>query len=327
MSDRNKTIEVAEPNNQFDRYRVTVFAGGVGGAKLAEGLSQHIPSENLTVIVNTGDDFCHLGLTICPDMDTVMYMMAGVANAETGWGREGESWRVITEVKRLGGPGWFALGDLDLSTHLIRSHLLAEGLSLTEATRHLCSRYRVGARLLPMSDQPAPTMIVTDEGRLPFQTWFVEKQWQPKVREIQLPENVQAAPQVAAALSNTDILILAPSNPFVSIDPILNVYPVRSMVKDLPKIVAAVSPIIAGKAVKGPAAKMMREMGLPVNSNSIASYYDGLIDLFIGDERDESPPDLPDLITMQTDTLMQNGADRGRLAHDILSYAMELLER
>jgi LPPG:FO 2-phospho-L-lactate transferase len=178
-----------------------------------------------------------------------------------------------------------------------------------------------------MSDQSAPTMIVTDEGRLSFQTWFVEKQWQPTTREIQLPENVQAAPQVATALSNTDILIFAPSNPFVSIDPILNVYPVRSMVKDLPKIVVGISPIIAGRAVKGPAAKMMREMGLPVNSNSIASYYDGLIDLFVSDERDESPPDLPDLLTMQTDTLMLNRADRGRLAHDILSYVMELLER
>jgi len=327
MSDSKRSIEVAESNNQLDRYRVTVFAGGVGGAKLAEGLSQHVPPENLTVIVNTGDDFCHLGLTICPDMDTVMYMMAGVANPETGWGREGESWRVMTEVKRLDGPGWFALGDLDLSTHLIRSHLLAEGLSLTEATRHLCARYGVGAQILPMSDQPAPTMIVTDEGLMPFQTWFVEKQWQPTAREVQLPENMRATPQVANTLSNTDMLIFAPSNPFVSIDPILNVYPVRSMVKDLPKVVVAVSPIIAGKAVKGPAAKMMQEMGLPVNSNSIASYYDGLIDLFVSDERDERTPDLPDLLTMQTDTLMLNKADRGRLAHDILSYAMELLER
>jgi LPPG:FO 2-phospho-L-lactate transferase len=155
----------------------------------------------------------------------------------------------------------------------------------------------------------------------------VKKQWQPTAREVQLPENMRATSQVTNALSNTDILIFAPSNPFVSIDPILNVYPVMSMVKDLPKIVVAVSPIIAGKAVKGPAAKMMQEMGLPVNSNSIASYYDGLIDLFVSDERDESMPDLPDLLTMQTNTLMLNKADRGRLAHDILSYAMELLER
>ncbi|MFN2189201.1 MAG: 2-phospho-L-lactate transferase [Candidatus Promineifilaceae bacterium] len=326
MSVIKGSVEVPELNSRLKRYRVVVLAGGVGGAKLAEGISQHVPPENLTIIGNTGDDFTHLGLKICPDLDTVMYMLAGVHNPETGWGRDDESWRVMSGVKELGGPDWFSLGDLDLSTHLIRSHLLAAGKSLTETTAFLCEKFNVGPKLLPMSDQLAPTIIDTDEGALAFQSWFVEKKWEPTANKVLLPEDVRATAQVVAALTEAEIVIIAPSNPFVSIDPILNVYPIRSMVKDLPKIVVAVTPIIAGEAVKGPAAKMMREMGLPVSASTIAEYYDGLIDLFIYDERDEQQPYLPDLETMQTDTLMKNQEERGRLAHDILSYVLELLE-
>jgi LPPG:FO 2-phospho-L-lactate transferase len=314
-------------HHRLAEIRVTVLAGGVGGAKLADGMAQHIPPENLSIVVNTGDDFDHLGLRICPDLDTVMYLLAGVANSDTGWGRSGESWRAIEEVKRQGGPDWFALGDLDLGTHLTRTHLLADGLSLTGVTRHLCDAFGIGLDLLPMSDQPAPTRIETDEGQLPFQTWFVERQWQPAVKEVLFPHDVKTTTQATTALSKTHILIIAPSNPFVSIDPILNVYPIREMVADLPAMVVAITPIIGGKAVKGPAAKMMREMGMPATSSAVASYYDGLIDIFVGDVQDEDYTEQPGLLTMQTNTLMVDQGDRSRLASEILTFCMEHIEK
>lgn len=307
--------------------KVTVLAGGVGGAKLADGVARHVPAENLTIIVNTGDDFQHLGLTVCPDLDTVMYTLAGAANSETGWGRSGESWRTMDEMNRLGGPAWFALGDLDLATHLIRSHRLSAGHTLTEVTGHLCQRFGIDVELLPMSDQPTPTTIISDQGELAFQTWFVERRWQPAVRRIVLPEDVRATPQVTAALAKTHILIIAPSNPFVSIDPILNTYPIREMVNDLPDIVVAVSPIIAGKAVNGPAAKMMDELGLPVTSAAVADYYGPLLDVFVHDEIDDKAPMPGDLLSLQTDTLMHDQTNRGRLAGEILAICTELLGR
>jgi LPPG:FO 2-phospho-L-lactate transferase len=327
MSVRNTTREESHLRDRLAEIQVTVLAGGVGGAKLADGMAQHVPPENLSIVVNTGDDFDHLGLRICPDLDTVMYLLAGVANSETGWGRSGESWRAMGEVKRLGGPDWFALGDLDLGTHLTRTHPLADGLSLTGVSHQLCDVFGIGADLLPMSDQPAPTLVVTDEGQIPFQTWFVERQWQPAVKEILFPQDVRTTTQVTTALAKTQILVIAPSNPFVSIDPILNAYPIREMVTDLPAMVLAVSPIIAGKAVKGPAAKMMQEMGMPAISSAIASYYDGLIDLFVNDVRDEDFPDQPDLLTMKTDTLMVDQVGRSRLAQEILTFCTELIEK
>lgn len=311
--------------------KVVVLAGGVGGAKLADGVAQIIPPENLTIVVNTGDDFEHLGLFICPDLDTVMYNLAGIENPESGWGRREESWRTITEVGRVGGPDWFRLGDLDLALHLTRSHLLADGCTLTEVTQRFCDHFGIKARLLPMSDQPAPTMIASDEGLLPFQNWFVERNWQPAVQEVRLPEDVKTTTQVALALERTDLILIAPSNPFVSIDPILNVYPIRAMVSDLPKLVVAVSPIIAGKAVKGPAAKIMGELGMDVNSAAIAGYYGDLIDVFVFDRRDsallEQEGSLNDLVTFQTETFMHDRQDRRNLAQQILDFSMELLDQ
>lgn len=310
---------------------VVVLAGGVGGAKLADGVAQIVPSENLTIIVNTGDDFEHLGLLICPDLDTVMYNLAGVDNPKTGWGRKGETWRTITEVGRLGGPDWFKLGDLDLALHLTRSHLMANGCTLTEVTQHFCDHFGIRARLLPMTDQPAPTMIATDEGLLSFQSWFVERHWEPAVQEVRFPKDVKTTRLIASALERTDIILIAPSNPFVSIDPILNVYPIRAMVSDLPKLVVAVSPIVAGKAIKGPAAKMMGEMGLEVSSAAIANYYSDLIDVFVFDRRDSAlfkqEGSLKDLVTFQTDTIMRDRQDRRHLAQKILDFSMELLNK
>ena len=305
--------------------KVVVLAGGVGGAKLADGISQSLPAEDVTIVVNTGDDFEHLGLTICPDLDTVMYRLANVANDETGWGRSSESWHAIAEVARLGGPDWFRLGDLDLATHLTRTHLLKEGLTLTAVTQHLCQKMGINVTVLPMSNQPAPTNIQSNETIYPFQTWFVQEKWQPPVTKILLPEDVRATRAVIRAFETADLVLIAPSNPFVSVDPILNVYPIRELLMDLPKAVIAVSPIVGGEAVKGPAAKMMQEMGLPLASQTVATYYGDLIDGFVYDTQDAgSCDDLP-LATCCLDTMMHNQADRLRLAQEILQFANKLL--
>lgn len=305
--------------------RTVLLAGGVGGAKLADGLARLLPPDHLTVIVNTGDDFRHMGLSICPDLDTVTYTLAGVANDETGWGRAGESWRAMEEASRLGAPDWFRLGDLDLATHLARAHWLEAGESLTAVTRRLCAGFGIAPAVLPMSDQPAPTLIESDDGLLPFQTWFVRERWQPTVRRVVLPEDVRATGAVARALEAADLVVLAPSNPFVSIDPILNVYPIREMLEDVPQAVVAVSPIIAGQAVKGPAAKMMAEMGLPASAAAVAAYYGHLIDGFIYDTQDAGMTAEDGLRLLCTDTLMPTPAARERLAGELLAFAAELM--
>ncbi len=309
---------------QLAERNIVCLAGGVGGAKLANGLAQIVPPERLTIIVNTGDDFQHLGLTICPDLDTVTYTLGGVANPQTGWGRVDETWTSFAEVERLGGPAWFQLGDLDLATHLVRSQRLAAGESLTAVTRHLAQQFGIQPNLLPMSDQTAPTMIDSDKGLLPFQIWFVKERWQPAVREICLPDDVRASPQVMRALEYADYVIIAPSNPFVSVDPILNVYPIREMVMDLPRAVVAVTPIISGKAVKGPAAKMMAELEMPVTAAAVANYYGKLIDGFIIDRQDAGQSAQLDCAFLACNTIMTDAADRARLAKDVLSLARQI---
>jgi LPPG:FO 2-phospho-L-lactate transferase len=311
-------------DDTLSNLNVVCLAGGVGGAKLADGLAQILPPDRLTIIINTGDDFQHLGLTICPDLDTVMYTLGGAANPVTGWGREGETWITIEEVKRLDGPGWFSLGDLDLATHLIRAQMLSEGHNLTAVTEYLCHRFDVQPALLPMSNQHAPTCIVTDDGAMPFQEWFVKERWQPVTRAVQLPDSVIASPQVTRALETADLVLFAPSNPFVSIDPILNVYPIREMIMDLPLAVVAVTPIVGGKALKGPAAKMMVEMGMPVSAATVASYYGDLIDGFVLDEQDKTHSDGIACSTLVTDTIMQDRSDRERLAREVMEFAVKV---
>ncbi len=317
---------ISDLAEQYASLNIVCLAGGVGGAKLAAGLAQIVPPERLTVIVNTGDDFQHLGLTVCPDLDTVVYTLGGVANPETGWGRVGESWITIEEASRLGGPAWFKLGDLDLATHLVRSQLLADGQSLTAVTRHLCTQFGILTQVLPMSDLPAPTMIATGKELLPFQIWFVKERWQPAVREVCLPQDVRATPQVMRVLEQADIVVFAPSNPFVSIDPILHAYPIREMIMDLPRAVVAVSPIIGGKAVKGPAAKMMAELDMSVTSESVARYYDDLIDGFVYDQQDAGLCENLDCATLMSDTLMTDGISQARLAAEVLRFALSIAE-
>ena len=329
-ANRTHKINTINSAKSSDNINVVVLAGGVGGAKLVDGFAQIVSTGKLTAIVNTGDDFRHLGLAISPDLDTVMYTLAGEANAATGWGRRGETWRTMEEVEHLGGPAWFRLGDLDLATHLMRTSLLEAGQTLSEVTAHLSRRLGVTHRVLPMSDDPAPTVVECDEGMLPFQRWFVEKSWQPPVKKIYLPDDVRATRAVMWALEKADVVVIAPSNPFVSIDPILNVYPIRAMIADLPDLVVAVSPIVGGDAVKGPAARMMRQMGLEVTPLAVAEHYGDLVDLFVYDRLDEDvmqeAASAPERAYLCTDTLMHDPAGRRRLANEILSQVMELTE-
>lgn len=310
----------------WQNWRIVCLAGGVGGAKMASGLAQILPAGHLTIIGNTGDDFIHCGLKICPDLDTLLYTLSGLANPQTGWGRAEESWRAMSMVRNLGGPDWFNLGDLDLGVHLTRAHWLAEGQSLTDVTARLSAKLGVKHTLLPMSNHPTPTVIETADGRFPFQEWFVGQRWQPIVQNIHLPDAARATPQVIAALEAADVVIIAPSNPLLSIDPILNAYPIRAVLEDMPQLVLAVSPLIQGEAVKGPAAKLMAEVGLAPTAAGVATYYNDLLDGFVCAAEDAPALAHLDLPLLPTNILIPELPDRARLAREVLDFAARLLE-
>lgn len=303
--------------------KITALAGGVGGAKLAHGLAQILPPENLTIIVNTGDDFEHLGLSISPDLDTVCYTLAGLANPETGWGRVGETWNTITNIEKLRGPAWFRLGDQDIATHLERTRRLKEGQSLSQITRDFCEAWGIQHVILPMSDSPVRTIVNSDEGELPFQEYFVHRRCEPRVRGFRFDgaEEAEPAPGVREALTSADAVVFCPSNPWVSIDPILQV------VKEINKPIVAVSPIIGGKTVKGPAAKMYAELGIEPSALAVARHYRTILTGFVLDNADsESEMDIKALNvqTLITDTLMNQPTDRARLANDVLHFIRSL---
>ena len=303
---------------------VVALAGGVGGAKLAHGLAMVLPPESLTVVVNTGDDFEHLGLHVSPDVDTVMYTLAGLANADTGWGQAGESWNFLQALGRLGGETWFRLGDRDLATHVERRRRLDGGQSLTAVTQALCAALGVRAAVLPMSDDRLRTIVQTDEGELGFQEYFVHRQCRPRVSGFIFDGEGQARPtaQVVLALSAADVVIFCPSNPFVSLAPILRLPGVKDLIRARPAV--AVSPIVGGQALKGPAGKMLAELGLEVSAASVAGYYAGLLRGFVLDAVDASfSSDLraQGLRVLVTDTIMRGDADRARLAREVLAFA------
>ena len=318
--------------------KVAALAGGVGGAKLVDGLAKSLPHESLTVIVNTGDDFDHLGLRICPDLDTVCYTLAGIANPITGWGRVDETWNVMGSLEQLGGPTWFRLGDRDLGTHLERTRLLKAGYSLSEVTRQFCTIWQVKHLVLPMSDDHIPTMVNSTEGELPFQEYFVRLRCQPQVTGFRFEgvESSQPAPGVLESLSEADLVIICPSNPWVSIDPILALPGVKQAIvanADRRQVIA-VSPIIAGQAVKGPVAKMYREMGLEPSALSVAQHYGGLSNggLLTGYVFDNLDLDQEDDInelgirTLLTNTLMKTTNDRIRLSEEVIAFGDKLLK-
>ncbi len=297
--------------------KIVALAGGVGGAKLAHGLAQILPAENLTIIVNTGDDFEHYGLYISPDLDTVCYTLAGLANTKTGWGRADETWNVISNASKLGGPSWFNLGDHDLGTHLERTRRLKEGQCLTEITRDFCKAWGIQPTVLPMSDQPVRTIVDTDEGEMAFQEYFVHRRCEPRVKGFRFDGIDQVKPVHGAseAIQSADAVIICPSNPWVSIDPILRVIP------KIEKPVFAVSPIIGGETVKGPAAKMYRELGIEPSALAVANHYRGLATGFVLDKIDQQlEGDVMGLSmkTLVTNTLMNSHEDRSQLAQDVL---------
>jgi LPPG:FO 2-phospho-L-lactate transferase len=314
----------------ISNLNVVALAGGVGGAKLAWGLAQLLLPEHLTLIVNTADDFEHMGLHISPDLDTVMYTLAGLANPETGWGVCDESWGMMDMLARYAGPTWFRLGDRDLATHLLRSQWLREGFPLTWVTRELSKLLGVRHTILPMSDAPVRTVVHTDAGPLPFQEYFVRRHWEPAVESIHFEgiETAQPTQDAVLSLREGDVIVFCPSNPFVSLDPILALPALRRIIgaSRAPKV--AVTPIVGGQALKGPAAKMMRELGLDVSPVSVARHYQDLLTGFVLDQQDET---LKTTIafelgirTLVTDTVMDSDEDRLRLAREVLEFAARL---
>jgi LPPG:FO 2-phospho-L-lactate transferase len=303
--------------------KIVALAGGVGGAKLAHGLAQVLPPEDLTVIVNTGDDFEHYGLYICPDLDTVCYTLAGLANPETGWGRVDESWNVIENASKLGGLDWFRLGDKDLGTHLERTRRLKAGDSLSKITSDFCKAWGIEQTILPMSDQPVRTMVNTQDGELAFQEYFVHRRCEPEVKGFRFDnaDKAEPAPGVKEAIQSADAVVLCPSNPWVSIDPILMV------IKNIDQPIFAISPIIGGQAIKGPAAKMFRELGIEPTAFAVANHYGDLLKGFVIDNIDaqliESVRGL-NIQTYVTNTLMKGLEDRRQLAGEILNFIGEV---
>ena len=313
--------------------KITALAGGVGGAKLVDGLARALPPEQLKVIVNTGDDFEHLGLRICPDLDTVCYTLAGIANPETGWGRDEETWNVMENLAAIGGPAWFRLGDKDLGTHLERTRLLAAGMTLSEITSRFCQSWGIRQEVYPASDDRMPTYVDTEEGEMPFQEYFVKRRCQPRVKGFRFEnvEQARPAPGVCEALLAADLVVICPSNPWVSIDPILAVPGIRQALSG--KAVLAVSPIIGGQAVKGPAAKMYTEFGISPSALAVAQHYEasmngGILTGYVMDWRDEDqvePVRALGIQALSTETWMKTMQDRLQLAEKVLAFAVLLV--
>lgn len=312
---------------------IVALAGGVGGAKLADGLAS-VVGRDLSVVVNTADDFEHLGLHVSPDVDTVMYTLGGIANPETGWGIAGESWNFLEQAARLGGPAWFRLGDRDLATHVLRTERLRRGERLTAITGDLCRRLGIAAAILPMSDEPVRTIVETAEGPLAFQEYFVGRHCEVPVTGFSFDGAALAAPtqEVRHALTHSELtaIVICPSNPFVSIDPILAVPGMRDLLRARKVPIVAVSPIIGGAAVKGPAAKMMGELGLEASTTSVAAHYRGLVDGLMIDEADDALA--PEIRAMGfavrvEPTLMRSTEDRRELACSCIAFAETLAAR
>ena len=310
--------------------KVLALCGGVGGAKLALGLTKILPPEQLSIAVNSADDFDHLGLRICPDLDTVTYTLAEINNREAGWGRADESWHCMEALAELGGETWFKLGDRDIATHLFRRSQLNQGLSVSQVTANLCQNLGIAHSVFPMSDDPVGTEVKTDNGWLNFQHYFVQQQCQPKINEIRFvgAEVAQPSPKFKAALedSNLGCVIICPSNPFLSIDPVLAVCGIRKLLTEIDAPVIAVSPVIGGKAVKGPTAKIMQELALEITPNTVVSHYADFLSGFVLDSQDaEQQNRLPASITVQVcNTLMISLQDRIDLAKECLLLAQRI---
>jgi LPPG:FO 2-phospho-L-lactate transferase len=304
------------------------LSGGIGGAKLALGLYRVLPADTLTVVVNTGDDFEHLGLTVCADLDTTLYTLAGLANPELGWGRREETWTFMQVLESLGGESWFRLGDGDLALHVERTRRLKSGEPLSEIIGDLAQRLGITAQIVPMSDAPVRTRVATAQGELAFQDYFVRRRCEPRVRALRFDGAAAARPCTRAlralASDALESIIICPSNPYLSVDPILAVPGYREALQEARVPVIAVTPLVGGAAIKGPTAKIMAELGVPRSALTVAHHYRGLIDGFVLDERDAALAAQFDLPVHIADTLMQSLADRERVAREVLAFAAAL---
>lgn len=306
---------------------VLALTGGVGGAKLALGLARVLPPKEIVFAVNTGDDFEHFGLHISPDVDTLIYTLADRANKKTGWGREEETWSFESSMKQLGGDTWFRLGDKDLATHVYRSSLLATGATVTEATEKISRSFGIMHRVLPMSDDPVRTMVSTNEGVLAFQDYFVRRKCEPTVSSIEYQGGTSARLNPELDLSTVSKVILCPSNPYLSIDPLLSISELADFLQNTKVPVVAVSPIVKGLALKGPTAKMMRELGIRPSAVTVATHYQDLISGFVLDQEDSehsSEIQSMGLRTAEFQTIMRTFEDRVQLARDVLGFCETL---
>jgi LPPG:FO 2-phospho-L-lactate transferase len=304
---------------------VIALSGGIGGAKLALGLSRVMTAGDLVVVANTGDDFEHLGLAISPDLDTIMYALAGLDDPQRGWGRREETWTFMAALAALGGETWFQLGDGDLATHVERTRRRAAGETLSAITADFCRRLAIAARLMPMSDDRVRTRLRTDEGWLDFQDYFVRRQCAPVVRELTYDGAATARPHpdILAALADPRLraVVICPSNPFVSIEPILAVRGLREAIAACAAPVVGVSPITGGRAVKGPTAKMMTELGLPVSAAAVARRYRDLLDAYVIDHADAADAAELGIAVTVAHTLMTTLDEREALARHVLATA------
>jgi len=310
------------------RGNVTTLAGGVGAAKLLAGLVETVDPSNVTIIANTGDDIDLHGLRICPDIDTVVYTLAGVVDPERGWGIRDDSFECLKWLDRYGAPAWFNLGDRDLATHIRRTSRLAERASLSQVTEEMTRALGVKARVFPMTDSYAPTMIRTEEGRMHLQEYFVRRRCEPSIRAIEYQdiERARPAPGVLESIAGTDLIIVCPSNPFISIGPILAVPGVREALVQTNASIAAVSPIVGGRAIKGPAAAMLRDLGFEVSAAGVARMYRDFVRVFVLDQTDAALAPLVEDMGMRalvTNTIMESQADKRALAEVILNAAMK----
>ena len=305
------------------RGLVVALSGGVGGAKLALGLSRVLPAEDLLIVANTGDDFEHLDLSISPDIDTLMYTLSGLANQELGWGRRDETWSFMETIGALGGETWFRLGDRDLAVHVERTRRLRAGETLSAVTADFCARLGIGPRVLPMTDDRVRTRVLAEDGWIEFQEYFVHRQCKPVVRGLAFEgaASARAQPDFLAALADPRLaaVVICPSNPFISVEPILALPGVRDALAACGAPVVAVSPIIGGRAVKGPTAKMMTELGLNPSAAGVALRYGDLLDGYIVDRVDAGTVAGPHMIAAQT--LMKTLEDREALARVVLDAA------
>ena len=303
---------------------VLALAGGVGGAKLALGLSRILSPQQLTIVVNTGDDETFHGLHVSPDLDTVMYTLSGLANPETGWGLEGDTFASNSMLKLYGVPAWFNLGDKDIGTHLRRTELLNAGWTLSQVTAELCSRLGVRHPVVPMSDGRVATIVNTDQGSLPFQDYFVRLRCEPVVHDIEFRGTPPPSPAFMEALEGAGAIIYCPSNPFLSIAPILSLPGVRERIASFRGPRIAVSPIVGGQALRGPAAKLMGELGFDVSCAGVASWYRGICDTLVMDRADEGQKDAVAALGLRPEvasTVMVTDDDKTALARSVLELA------